>query len=326
MHKVVLMGLSVGMAVALSGCSKRSCGDVCKPEKEALSQTYIHKYGMEVPQREWKDRGQNGRVVSTLKSGVVVTKNYKDGFLDGETIYTFPHSGAIQKTEMYSQGRLVQATENDSTGIKVKQVDYDTPTHKKVSVWYENSAPHYNEEYEGNKLIEGEYFTPYQQLEARVDQGSGRRVNRDQYGVMESEDKIQHGELVLRTFFYPNGAPKEVIPYQNGIVSGERKTFLPGGEPQTVESWNHDHREGVTVVYQNGEKIAEVPYLNGQKNGVEQRYRDGQFLVEEITWKNGQKHGPCYRTIGETTIVEYYMYGRKVPRVEYDRQMNHLIR
>ena len=326
MRKVVIIGLSFGMAVAVSGCSKRSCNDVCKPEKEALSQTYIHKYGMQVPQKEWKDRGQNGRVVSTLKSGVVVTKNYKDGFLDGETTYTFPHSGAIQKTELYSQGRLTQETENFSTGMKMKQVSYDTPMHKTVSVWYDNGSPHSNEEYEGNKLIEGEYFTLYQQVEARVDQGNGRRVNRDQYGVMQSEDKIQHGELVLRTLFYPNGAPKEIIPFQNGVVNGQRKTFLPGGEPQTVEFWENDRKEGITVVYQNGEKISEVPFINGQKNGVEQRYRDGQFLVEEVTWKNGQKHGPCYRTVGETTIVEYYMKGRKVPRVEYDRQIHHLIR
>lgn len=326
MRKVVLIGLSLGIAASLSSCARRSCEEVCQPEQDALAQTYIHKYGMEVPQKEWKNRGQNGRVVSTLKSGVVVTKNYKEGFLDGETTYTFPHSGAIQKVEMYNQGRLVQERENYSTGMKKKQVTYESPTQKTVSVWYDNSSPHYNEEYEGNKLIEGEYFTMYQQLEARVDQGNGRRINRDQYGVMQSEDKIQHGELVLRTHFYPNGAPKEVVPYQNGVVNGQRKTFLPGGEPQTVETWDNDRREGTTVVFQNGEKIAEVPYYNGLKHGVEQRYRDGQFLVEEVTWRNGQKHGPCYRTVGETTIVEYYMNGRKVPRVEYDRQMNHLIR
>lgn len=326
MRKVVLLGLSMGIALSLTGCAKRPCKDECDYEPEALSQTYIHKYGLKVPPKEWKNRGQNGQVVSTLKSGVVVTKNYRDGFLDGETSYTFPHSGAIQKVEMYSQGRLSLETENYSTGMKKKQVDYESPTHKKVAVWFDNGTPHYTEEYEGNKLIEGEYFTIHQQVEARVDQGNGRRINRDQYGVMGSEDRIQHGELVMRTTFYPNGAPKEIIPYQDGSITGVRKTFLPGGEPQTVEEWDHDRREGMTLVYQNGEKISEVPYFNGQKNGVEQRYRDGQFLVEEVTWKNGQKHGPCYRTVGETTVVEYYMNGRKVPRVEYDRQMNHLIR
>jgi antitoxin component YwqK of YwqJK toxin-antitoxin module len=326
MRKVIFFGISVGMALTVSSCANRSQTRVCVVEPEALSQTYIHKYGLQIAPGEWQNRGQNGQVVSTLKSGVVVTKNYKDGFLDGETTYTFPHSGAVQRVELYSQGRLMLETENYSTGLKKRQVDFESPTQRSVTVWYDNGTPQYHEEYENNKLVEGEYFTVNQQLEARIDQGTGRRVNRDEYGSLVSEDKIQYGELVMRTLFYPNGAPKEIIPYQHGVVTGLKRTFLPGGEPETVEEWDNDRREGTTIVFQNGEKIAEVPYFNGDKNGVEQRFRDGEFLVEEVTWKNGQKHGPCYRFIGESTIVEYFNNGRKVPRVEYDRQIHHLIR
>ncbi len=323
---MVIIGLSLGIALSVTSCARHASQQWCSQETETLSQAYIHKYGLQVPKNEWKNRGQNGQVVSTLKSGVVVSKNYKDGFLEGETTYSFPHSGAIQKVELYSAGRLTLETENYPTGIKKKQIEYASPKRKKVTVWYDNASPHYYEEYNDSHLIEGEYYTTHHQAEARVDQGNGKRINRDEFGVMQSEDKIMHGDLVMRTIFYPNGAPKEVIPYSNGVVSGRKKTFLPGGEPSTVEEWENDHRQGITLVFQNGEKIAEVPYINGQKNGIEQRYRDGQFIVEELTWRNGRKHGPCYRTVGETTIIEYFINGRKVPRVEYDRQMNHLIK
>lgn len=326
MRQLVFIGFLIGTVLTFTSCARRVNQTPYTRESETLSQAYIHKYGIQVPHNEWKNRGQNGQVVSTLKSGVVVSKNYKDGFLEGETTYSFPHSGAVQKVESYSEGRLILETENYPTGVKKKQVDYISPKRKKVTVWYDNGSPHYYEEYSGEKLVEGEYYNTNHQVEARVDQGTGRRINRDEFGVMISEDKILHGDLVTKTIFYSNGTPKELIPFSNGVITGQKKTFLPGGEPNTVEEWENDHRQGLTIVFQNGEKIAEVPYFNGEKNGIEQRYKDGQFIVEEVTWKNGQKHGPCYRTVGENTSVEYFLNGRKVTRVEYDRQMNHMIR
>jgi antitoxin component YwqK of YwqJK toxin-antitoxin module len=105
-------------------------------------------------------------------------------------------------------------------------------------------------------------------------------------------------------------------------VTGQRRTFLPGGEPHTIEEWSEDHQEGVTVVYQNGEKIAEVPYLNGIKNGVEERFKDGRFLVEEVNWKAGKKHGPCYSYVGEDTLITWYYEGQEVSKRQYDRLVN----
>lgn len=326
MRKMVFLGLSLVIALSVTGCGKRSKNIECNPRTESINQKYIHKYGLQVNSKEWQNRGQNGKVVSTLKSGVIVSKNYRDGFLEGETTYTFPHSGAVRLVEEYQQGHLTLETENYSTGITKRQVDYVSPEVKRITVWYENGTPQYREEYEDDKLVEGEYFTPHHQVESRVDQGSGRKINRDEYGALISEDKVQYGSVVMRTVMYPNGSPKEIIPFVDRHVTGQKRTFLPGGEPLSVEEWENDRREGISTVFQNGEKIAEVPYFNGQKNGVEERFRDGMFLVEEVTWKNGKKNGPCYRHIEDDTVVEWFSNGRQVSRVEYDRQLKHIIR
>jgi antitoxin component YwqK of YwqJK toxin-antitoxin module len=305
----------------------RPCDYDCRPcEAPVMTESYVHKYGMEVPQNEWSDRGQNGKVVSTLKSGVVVTKNYVDGYLEGETTYTFPHSGAIQKTETFSSGHLIAEREMYSTGSPKRQVEYAPSNKKLVTVWYEDEIPQFREEYVDGKLMEADYYTQNNQVESKIDDGNGFRINRDEFAQIVSKDKFYNGERVVTTLYYPNGAPKEIIPYQNGKITGQRKTFLPGGEPHTLEEWFADRQEGITIVFQNGEKIAEVPYLNGIKSGVEERFKDGRFLVEELNWKNGKKHGPSYSYIGDEMFITWYYEGQEVNKREYDRLINPMSR
>lgn len=321
MRKRLCFGLFMGMVLICGGCGNhssmyREC--VPEPELEPLTRTYIHKYGIPVPQEEWKTRGEDGKIVSTLKTGVVVTKNYKKGYLEGETTYTFPHSGAIHRIETYSEGRLLSELENYPSGLTRRQVEYLSPLEERISIWYENGTPSSREEYRDGKLMEGDYYTLYRQVESRVDDGQGKRINRDEFGQLLSVDRIENGLLAQRMILYPNGSPKEIIPYINGKIAGRRQTFLPGGEPLTVEEWDAGRQQGLTFLFQNGEKVAEVPYFNGQKNGVEERFRDGYFRVEEISWKNGKKHGPCYRYIGDEILVEWYCEGKPSTKAEYD--------
>ncbi|MFQ5729463.1 MAG: toxin-antitoxin system YwqK family antitoxin [Waddliaceae bacterium] len=156
-------------------------------------------------------------------------------------------------------------------------------------------------------------------MESRSAQGEGNKVERDDFGRLLFIDKFENGEKVLRTTYYPNEAPKEIIPYVDGKVCGLKKTFLPAGEPVTIEEWSENYQDGITTVFQNGEKIAEVPYVKGVKNGIEERYRDGQFVAEEIPWKNGRKHGPCYCYIGEGSHVSWFYEGNEVTKAQYDR-------
>ncbi|MGA8164873.1 MAG: hypothetical protein WB791_07620 [Waddliaceae bacterium] len=315
--------LLIGFYIIISGCSNnhgRQCSPYpTSPHNNVIDQTYIHKYGVTIPQEEWVDRGEEGTVVSTLKEGVVVTENYAKGNLEGETTYTFPNSETIQFIETFSGGQLVQERENLPSGTPRKQVEYLPSDVKTITVWYESGAPHYRELYKGDRLIEADYYDANNQVESRIDQGQGKRINRDEFEQLISTDEFNNGEKILSTTYYSNGAIKEIIPYRDGNIHGQKKIFLPDGEPKAMECWENDQQHGITVVFQNGEKIAEVPYINGLKQGVEKRFSDDDHLVEEITWRHGLKHGPCYRYLGEDTHVTWVYHGREVSQLQYCR-------
>ena len=69
--------------------------------------SYRHRYGVEIPYENWQENGSTGQVVTTLKNGVVVKKNYVQGILDGDTFYTFPHSEKIEKVETYHNNQKI---------------------------------------------------------------------------------------------------------------------------------------------------------------------------------------------------------------------------
>ncbi|HRD54997.1 MAG TPA: hypothetical protein PLC42_01230, partial [Parachlamydiaceae bacterium] len=156
------------------------------------------------------------------------------------------------------------------------------------------------------------------QKEAIVADGFGTRVQRDVYGQILSRDTIENGEMVLSTNFYPNGAPKELTPYRNGLIHGELKTYLPGGEPGTLEIWADNQKNGSTIVYENGEKFAIVPYIADIKQGIEKRFRNGMELIEEICWFNDQRHGPTHIYVGDITRTDWYYQDRLVTEKTFD--------
>jgi antitoxin component YwqK of YwqJK toxin-antitoxin module len=291
------------------------CGD------EVVCET-VHRYGVPLEPEDWSDRGQHGQVVSMRKDGVAVTRNYEGGVLHGECTYTFPHRDTIQKKEIYNQGNLRQEFAHYPSGLPQRQTVHGSAG-QSVTVWYENGAPYSREELQNGNLIHGEYYGLDQQVEARVQDGQGMKVRRDGQGQLQAVDNIENGQKVASTTYHPNGVPAAVTPYVNGKVEGERRTYLAGGEPATIENWTANVQHGPTHVFEQGEKRAEVAYVNGRKQGIERRYRDdGQTLAQEITWDQGQKHGPSYSYIGNTTHTEWYFRGRLVPNKDTFDMLN----
>jgi len=301
------------LALVLASC------DTSRPgPDDPVCETYVHRYGVEMAPREWVARGQHGQVVSKRKDGVSVSKSYTAGVLDGDTTYSFPHSDSVQSSETYSNGELVGESENYPSGVPLKRVTYDDPNHKTVTTWYENGTPQSKEVYEGDAVVQGEYFTVVGQLASKVDDGQGKRLNRDQFGQLVSHDAIVDGQMVSQTAFYPNGSPKAISAYDQGQVHGQVSTFFAGGEPNTIEEWNQGTQSGTTTVFQNGEKYAEVPYVNGIKDGVETRYANGDTVIEEITWKNGMMQGPSRTYVDGKAKTRWYYQDREVTKAGYD--------
>lgn len=298
------------------------CASCQRGSQDVVSETYVHRYGVQLPAQDWAARGQSGQVVSVRKDGVVETRSYDAGILHGECYYSYPHREAIQTREQYDQGNLVKEVVNYPNGAPQTQTVHSGPTQQEVTYWYENGVPKGNEIYENGLLLKGEYFTYNHEKESAVDDYNGIRTNRDSFGQLMSRDDIQNGQLLRRTTYHPNGAPQSITPYVNGVIQGQKLTYQPAGEPDTVEEWVGGVQQGNTEVYLTGEKFADVPYRNGQKNGVEKRYRDGEVLVEEINWVQGVQHGPSISYVGGEPRTDWYFQGRKVSKSAYDALKN----
>lgn len=315
MRSLYFTGLMT-LALTTTACSRDRCDNI-------VDQTFVHKYGVAVPSEYWASSGADGSVISSLADGVVVARSYSGGLQDGETTHTFPHREQIQKKEYYRQGALVKQLEFYLDGTPQSEISFDSPTGiKSVTIWYHNGTPKSVEQYSGDLLFSGDYYTTNNLKDSAVENYAGIRLVRDDYGLIVASDTIENGRQTLRTTYHPNNSPKELITYHNGLIDGSKRTFHPAGEPNTIEEWSRGSQHGITVVYQHGEKFAEVPYESGRKQGLERRYRDGQNLVQEISWEDGQLHGPTKTYVGDATKTDWYYKGNLTTEVNYNFMVN----
>ena len=310
--RLLLFGV---LAFVLSSCSAYR---EHRERQNIVNEKYIHKYGLEVPEQDWSNRGKHGRVVTELVNGVTVSRNYHAGQLDGDVTYSFPHSEKIEISQAYVKDRLVSEKSFYTSGIPSQEVEYLSPTSFRTTTWYQSGTPRSREEVESNFLHTAEYYTINNQVDSRVTNGEGMRVNRDEWGQLISHDSIENGEMVLRKTYHPNSTPKELIPYRNGKVEGRKRIYLPTGEPKAIEEWVNGFQEGKTALFENGEIVAEVSFENNMKSGVEKRYSDGTQVVEEITWRKDRREGPSYTYLGDRVQVDWYHEGRRVNKNQYD--------
>lgn len=318
MAKLQFLSLAA-LAILVSACGGKNYND-----EIVLDEKYVHRYGVTVPPEFWASSGEHGSVISTMADGVVVTKFYTAGTLDGDVTYTYPHSSQIHKSQKYQMGTLVKEIEYFYDGTPKCQIAYHTPNAgmQSITTWYLTGCPKSVECYEGTLLIKGDYYTSNNQRDAYVEQGHGTRLVRDDYGKLTSSEKFENGLIALSQTYHANGLPKEIIPFKNGKIDGVKRTYHPEGEPDTIEQWVLGKQEGMSLVYQYGEKYAEVPYFNGEKHGVECRFRDGNVKVQEISWHTGQMHGPSTTYIGDTTKTDWYYWGKSVSKADYEFATN----
>ncbi len=295
-----------------------SCANKASFDNEIVEQTYLHSYGVEVPQEHWHESGQSGKVVATLKNGVICQQSYYFGLLDGESTYTFPGDTRIAKSEFYSQNQLVKEVFYYPSGQPKKEKVYDNPGHVIFKEWYETGQLKSYEKWTGSLLAYAEYYDPHGVRLAGIEEGSGVKTQRDTFGLLIFTDSFQEGKVDNRTIYYPNGSPKEITPYKNGIVEGLRKTYYPSGEPKSIETWAGGKQEGTTTYFTEGQKSQDVPYQNGIRSGAGKVYKDGSIVIQEQTWKDDLLHGPSISYHEGRKITEWYYKGNKVTKGYYD--------
>lgn len=295
------------LSVLLAGCC---CKD--NQESNVVSTRYVHKYGYAVSKNEFEDRKYPGQVITVLKNGVTITSTYENGLLHGPSTHTFPHSQTVETYFLYNEGALVKEIAYDISGMPVREEVQLSPTRFVSTKWYNDGTPLSIEEYAGKELVDAQYFTRQNEVEARIQKGKGTRVVRDIKGVLVSREEFDKGYLTQRETFYPNGTPESVAYYSMGVLNGEKKSFSENGEPLAVREYVNGKLHGKTTFYKNGARLVEVYYLDGLKNGLEIHYIDGAVVAQEILWENDHKHGPSKYYVDGVAQVEYYYDGSLV--------------
>ncbi len=289
-----------------------------RPNDEVISQRYIHKYGYAVSKAEWDERDYPGQVITNMRNGITVTATYEAGKLHGPTTYTFPHSQTVEHFYLYNQGAKVKEIHYNPMGMPVQERVQLSPSRHAVTMWYNEGSPLLIEEFVGNELLEGQYFTSDNEIESRVEKGHGVRIQRNASGQLLAKEQIEQGFTTRRETFHPNGAPQSIAFFQQGLLQGEKRSFAPSGEPVAIEEYVQGKLHGVSTYFNNGNKYLEVSYLNGQKNGIERHYVDGDILTEEVSWENNLRHGSAIAYIDGKAQQRWFYAGEEVNQRKFD--------
>lgn len=312
--------LLAGYGVILLLLNSCSCGSK-KSDKEGdiLSQRYVHKYGYLVSQEEWESKNYPGQVITSLNDGIIVTATYEGGMLHGPMTYTFPHSQNIETYYLYNWGEQVKEIKYNTLGMPIREKIQLSPLRYSLTAWYSEGSPMYVEEFSEEELVEGQYFTTTNEIEARVDKGKGVRIYRDLNGLLLSKEIVESGYAIRKETFYPSGTPESVAFYHRGHLNGEKKTFAPGGEPLAVEQWVDGQLHGTASYYRNGTKYLTISYRNGEKSGLECHFIDGDCVSQEIAWEADMKHGPStFYFDGKAEGQQWFYGGKPVSKRKFD--------
>lgn len=295
-----------------------SCNDDDDSKDQIVSQRFVHKYGYAVAKEEWSAQKYPGQVITTLKNGVTITSSFENGKLHGPYTRTWPHSQTLQTYTLYSDGEPVKEVRYDNKGMPLSEIVQLSPTRQTQTLWYNDGTPLSIEEYANEELLEGQYFSMNNELEARVEKGVGKRIKRDANGYLLSQEDIKAGSVIKEETFYGNGMPESICQYKDGKLQGERKIFAENGEPLAIEHYSEGLLNGNVLVFLNGAKSRFIPFVQGYKQGKEIHYRDGNSISQEILWDKDRRHGPTIYFIDGIAHTQWYFEGDKVTHSKYE--------
>ncbi|ANG66216.1 toxin-antitoxin system YwqK family antitoxin [Chlamydia gallinacea] len=303
-------------------------GSILKQDASIMKETFRNNYGIIVSGKDWVKRGCDGTITKVLKDGSTLYETYTQGLLHGKVTQTFPHSTTLAVIKTYDQGRLVSHKTFFSNGLPSQEEIFQEDGALIITRWPDNNNndtitdPYFTETTHYGRVIEGNYSSFNGKYFSSIRNGEGVRSTFSVNNVLLSEETFSDGVLIKKTTFYPTRDPETITHYTNGQPHGLRLTYLPGGIPNTIEEWRYGYQDGTTIVFKNGCKVAEIPFIKGIKEGFELRYNENEIIAEEVSWKNNRLHG--IRKIYAAGIYkcEWYHRGRLVSKAKFERLNN----
>ena len=126
-----------------------------------------------------------------------------------------------------------------------------------------------------------------------------------------------HGDYKV---FYPSGALKESMIYNDGYRDGPYKTYYESGKLQSETTYVHNNFQGLRrYYYDNGELESEFYYKDGNLNGEKKIYYKNGQLKQVLFYKDGMLNGMAltYAENGQVMLEEQYRSGSLISRNEY---------
>ena len=310
----LFFGFFIGIALLfLNSCSNK------QSEEKVVSQKFVHKYGFDVSEQEWAEREKDGQIITTLHNGVTIVNTYKNGELHGDTTFSFPSSDIVRELHVYDEGVLLKKVVYEENSMPLREDVYEFDDRKIITLWNSKGLPLSIEVYERNALMSGKYFNERNEVEAAVSDGKGVRVKKDRSNILVCKDRIENGQVIERTKYYPNGKVQSVSNFLDYKLHGEQKTFTPSGKPALKMQWNHGVLDGIKVVYRNNVIHKEIPYIKGEKHGVERHFHsESGALAAEIHWVNDRKHGSARFFDEDHAKVAWYYHGKAVSLKQFE--------
>ncbi len=303
--------LSLVTLIVFVGCAKQATDRV-------VARKYYSSYGPEISQVDFETQGKTGEVVEVSTNGIEVRRSFIDGGLHGTSSWSFPYTQVIERFEEYDNGFLIAKGFHYENGTPRYEEQYGPNEIKIVRGWYDDGAPRLSEEYRNTCLLRGQYTNKNGDVEASVTDSKGTRIERLRDGTLSSREQIVGGFAIYREDFYSNGMLKVASEMKNGQKNGVAKVYLSSGQPLREEKWSKGVLNGDQIFYENGIKVALVPYSQGYKQGVEKRFRPGtDVVVQEITWYQDVRHGPTTTRIDSEEITDWYWRDSKVSKDQF---------
>lgn len=300
-------------------------GAPAQKDVSVMKETFRNNCGIIVSRQNWIKRGSDGSITRILKDGSTSYEVYAQGLLHGECTLTFPHSGALASVKTYEQGRLLSHKTFFPNGLPMQEEIFHEDGSFCITRWPDNhnsdtiKDPYFIETTYQGRVIEGKYTSFNGKYSSAIHDGEGTRSIFSPSSILLAEETFSDGIMIKRTTFYPTREPETITHYSNEEPHGLRLSYLPGGIPNTIEEWRYGYQDGVTILFKNGCKVAEVPFVRGAREGIELRYNEQEVIAEEVSWKNNYLHGVRKIYAAGVCKSEWYYRGRLVSKTKFER-------